>query len=170
MTRNVVSVKSDSTILEAGNLMLQSRVSGLPVVNSAGRLVGIITERDFLRPTRNGAKSARPRWLELITNHKRREGLGRLVDEQVESVMTPNPISVSEDAPLEDVLRQMEKHDIKRLPVTKGDQLVGIVSRSDLLRALMQSLRKVSESSSEDAMTRERMAALERDYWLRHAR
>ena len=84
--------------------------------------------------------------------------------------MTPNPVTTSEDAPIEDVLTKMETYSIKRLPVVRGTQLIGIVSRSDLLRGLMRSLRKVSEVTSEDALTRQRLTTLERDYWLRHAR
>ena len=169
MTRDVVSVQADATILEAGKLMLESRISGLPVVDSAGCLVGIITERDFLRSVRP-EPGRRPRWLELITNHKTADVLTRLQDERVERIMTPNPVTASEDAPVEDVLTKMETYSIKRLPVVRGTQLIGIVSRSDLLRGLMRSLRKVSEVTSEDALTRQRLTTLERDYWLRHAR
>jgi CBS domain-containing protein len=169
MSRDVVSVQADATVLEAGKLMLQSRISGLPVVDSAGHLVGIITERDFLRSART-TPGGRPRWLELITNDKTIDVLGRLRDSRVERIMTPNPVTTSEDAPIEDVLTKMEAYSIKRLPVMRDTQLVGIVSRSDLLRGLMRSLRKVSEISSEDAVTRQRLTTLERDYWLRHVR
>jgi CBS domain-containing protein len=169
MTRDVVSVRSYATIMEAGKLMLQGHISGLPVVDAEGRLVGIITERDFLRSVR-AESGGRPRWLELITNYKKVDVLSRLREEQVGRIMTPNPITTPEDASIEDVLAEMEKHSIKRLPVMRGTQLVGIISRSDLLRGLMRSLRKVSEVTSEDAVTRQRLITLERDYWLRHAR
>ncbi len=169
MTRDVVSVQADATVLDACKLMLENRVSGLPVVDSTGRLVGIITERDFLRSAR-AQRDGQPRWLELITNHKTVDVLGRLRDARVEQIMTPNPVTTSEDAPVEDVLTKMEAYSIKRLPVMLGTQLVGIVSRSDLLRGLVRSLRKVSEVTSEEAVTRQRLTTLERDYWLRHAR
>ena len=84
--------------------------------------------------------------------------------------MTANPVTVADDAPIEDVLRKLERHGVKRLPVTRDGKLVGIVSRSDLLRALVQSLRRLSDASSQDAMTRRRMTMLERDYWLRQGR
>jgi CBS domain-containing protein len=169
MTRGVVSVQADATILDACKLMLQSRVSGLPVVDSTGRLVGIITERDFLRVA-HIQPGGRPRWLELITNYKKVDMLGRLQDTRVERIMTSNPVTTSDDAPVEDVLSKMEAHSIKRLPVMRGTQLVGIVSRSDLLRGLMRTLRRVAETSNEDAVTRQRLTTLERDYWLRHVR
>ncbi len=169
MTRPVVSVRSDATVMEAGKLMMQSRISGLPVVDSENRVVGIVTERDFLRLARPES-GGRPRWLELITSSNKVDALTRLREERVDRIMTLNPITTSEDAPIEDVLGKMEKHAIKRLPVMRGAQLVGIVSRSDLLRGLMRSLRKASEVASEDALTRQRLTTLERDYWLRHPR
>ncbi len=169
MTRDVVSVQADATVLDACKLMLQSRVSGLPVTDSTDQLVGIITERDFLRSAR-AQPGGRPRWLELITNHKTVDVLGRLRDARVAQIMTPNPVTTLEDAPVEDVLTKMEAYSIKRLPVVRGTRLVGIVSRSDLLRGLIRSLRKVSGLSSEDAVTRQRLNTLERDYWLRHAK
>jgi CBS domain-containing protein len=169
MTRDVVSVQADATILEACKLMLERRVSGLPVLNSAGCLVGIITERDFLRSART-EPGGRLRWLELITNHEKVDVLGRIRDGRVERIMTPTPVTTSEDAPIEDVQANMEAYSIKRLPVMRDAQLVGIVSRSDLLRGLMRSLRKVSEVNNEDALARQRLTTLERDYWLRHVR
>jgi CBS domain-containing protein len=169
MTRPVVSVRSDATVMEAGKLMMQSRISGLPVVDAEDRVVGIVTERDFLRLARPET-GGRPRWLELITNSNKVDALTRLREERVDRIMTLNPITTSEESSIEDVLGKMEKHAIKRLPVMRGAQLVGIVSRSDLLRGLMRSLRKASEVASEDALTRQRLTMLERDYWLRHAR
>ena len=83
---------------------------------------------------------------------------------------TPGPVTVPEDAELREVMGLMDRHEIKRVPVVRGEQLVGIVSRSDLMRALVQSLRRVEEVSSEDIVTRQRLSALERDYWLRQMR
>jgi CBS domain-containing protein len=62
MTRRVVTVRADASILEAGRLMLESKISGLPVVDGGGRLVGIVTERDFLRRAEMAAEPKRPRW------------------------------------------------------------------------------------------------------------
>jgi CBS domain-containing protein len=64
MTRNVVSVQPQTTILQAADLMLQHRISGLPVVDSGGHVVGIVTEGDFLRRTETGTQRKRPRWLQ----------------------------------------------------------------------------------------------------------
>ena len=169
MTREVVSVRSDATVMEAGKLMVQNRITGLPVVDANSRLVGIITERDFLRLVRTGL-DRRPRWFELIADYKKLGLLSEFREERVGRVMTPNPVTISEDASIEDVLHKMERHSIKRLPVMRGTQLVGIVTRSDLLHAFMRSLRNLSEITSESAKVRQRMSSFERDFWLRHLR
>ena len=103
MTRHVITVGPDTSIAEAARLMLDNRISGLPVVESRGRLIGIVTEGDFLRRTETGTTRRRSRWLEFLI------GPGRLADEfvrthgrKVEDVMTPDPRTVTEDTPLED--------------------------------------------------------------------
>src|SRR5215470_12431261 len=79
MTRNVISVQPETTISEAANLMLQHRISGLPVVDRDGHVVGIVTEGDFLRRAETGTQRQRPRWLQFLV------GQGRLADEYVRS-------------------------------------------------------------------------------------
>ena len=96
MTRPVVSVRSDATVMEAGKLMMQSRISGLPVVDAEDHVVGIVTERDFLRLARPET-GGRPRWLELITNSNKVDALTRLREERVDRIMTLNPITTSEE-------------------------------------------------------------------------
>ena len=137
MTRNVVSVQTHEPIVRAARLMLQNNISGLPVVNGAGDLVGMVTEGDFLRRSELGTQRRRPRWLEFIV------GPGRLAEEyvsqsgkKVEEIMTPDPVTATLDESLEDVVELMERHHIKRLPVMQGGRMVGIVSRANLMHAL----------------------------------
>src|SRR5208282_1293500 len=92
MTRNVFSVKANEPILKAARLMLQNRISGLPVIDATGKLIGIVTEGDFLRRSEIGTKRQRPKWLEFLV------GTGRLADEyvrtsgrKVDEIMTPDP-------------------------------------------------------------------------------
>lgn len=160
MTRNVVSVDPDATVLQAVRLMLQHRISGLPVVDKAGNLVGIVTEGDFLRRAETATERKRPRWLEFIM------GPGRLADEYVKSharkvseVMTPEPQTIGEDTPLEEVVQLMEKHRIKRLPVVRGKQLVGIISRANLLHALASLAPSAPAPAASDGAIRDRLLA-----------
>jgi len=156
MTSPVISVEPNATILQAIRIMLQRRISGLPVIDGAGRLVGIVTEGDFLRRIETGTERRRPRWLEFLI------GPGRLADEythshgrKVNEVMTPEPITVNEDAPLDEIVRLMEKRQIKRIPVLRGQQVVGIVTRANLIHALVSVSSEVQPSAeSDDAVIR----------------
>ena len=138
MTVGAATIRSDASVPEAARLMLQYAISGLPVVDDAGHLVGIITEGDFLRRTETGTgRPHRPRWLEFLL------GPGRLADEyvhshsrKVEEVMTRQVVTVAEETPVEEIARLMERHRIKRVPVMRDDRVVGIVSRANLLRGL----------------------------------
>jgi CBS domain-containing protein len=167
MTRNVISVKADTSVVDAARLMLQNRISGLPVVDASGALIGVVTEGDFLRRGEIGTARRRPKWLEFVL------GPGRLAEEYVHSagrkvaeVMTPEPYTVGEDDSLDTVVQLMERHRIKRLPVTRGGQLVGIISRANLLHALASLAPEAPPSSGDDAAIRERiLAALAKQRW-----
>ena len=105
MTPNVICVGIDEPVLKAARVMLQNRISGLPVLNNQGELVGIVTEGDFLRRGELGTQRHRPKWLEFIL------GPGRLAQEYVhtagrtvEEIMTPDPCRIGEDETLEAVV------------------------------------------------------------------
>ena len=139
MMSTVVSVSPETSIRDAIKLMLQHRVSGLPVVDEEQALVGILTEGDLLRRVEIGTERKHNRWLSFLLNMddlavEYVHAHGRKVSE----VMTPVPIiTARENTPLEEVARLMEKHHIKRLPVMRGTKVIGIISRADLIRAVM---------------------------------
>src|SRR6516162_611238 len=117
MTPHVLSVAPDASISAAARLMLQNRISGLPVVDGSGKLVGMITEGDFLRRGEIGTQRQRARWIEFLI------GPGRLADEysrssgrSVSDVMTRD---VHIDASLDDIVRIMERPRVKRVPVVE---------------------------------------------------
>jgi CBS domain-containing protein len=160
MTSPVVSVEPDTPVLQAVRIMLQRHISGLPVVDKDGRLVGIVTEGDLLRRAETGTQRRRPRWLEYLV------GPGRLADEytrshgrKIEEIMTAEPLTVTEDASLDEVVKLMEKHRIKRLPVMRGNRLAGIVSRANLLHALAGIAREVKPALVGDQAIRDRVVA-----------
>jgi len=155
MTTKVITVTPESSIEDAAKLMLQYRISGLPVLDQKGGLVGIITEGDFLRRGETGTERRRPRWLEFIL------GPGRLSSEYVQAhgrkiadVMTSDPISITEDVSLEDVVDALERHRVKRLPVMRDGKLVGIVSRANLVQALATVLPRAEGPRPEDSEIR----------------
>jgi CBS domain-containing protein len=160
MNPRVISVEADAPITRAVRLMLQYRISGLPVVDGKGALVGIVTEGDFLRRGEIGTQRRRSRWLEFLI------GPGRLADEYVQArgrkvsdVMTHNPITIVEDTLLETVVELMERHRVKRLPVLRDDELVGIVSRANIMHALATLAPQVKAPAGDDTSIRDRILA-----------
>jgi CBS domain-containing protein len=120
MTRHVITIAPDASILEALKLMLQNKISGLPVVDKNGNLAGIVTEGDFLRRSETGTERKRPRWVEFAL------GPGTLARDYVHShgrrideVMTAEVQTIAEDSDLDEVVTLMEKHRIKRVPVVR---------------------------------------------------
>jgi CBS domain-containing protein len=167
MTRPVIIVTPDTTIVEAANIMLKHHVSGLPVVDAAGNLVGIVSEGDFLRRSEIGTQRRRGRWLSFIfgPGSTARDFViehGRKVSE----VMTPEPVTVTEDASLADIVGLMESKNIKRLPVMRGDKIVGIVTRANLLQAVASLARHVPDPTADDDHIRNRVIqAMEKQAW-----
>jgi CBS domain-containing protein len=167
MTRRVITVSPDTTIVDAANTMLTHRISGLPVIDAAGKLVGIVSEGDFIRRIEIGTQRKRARWLKVLLGTGREASdfiheRGRKVGE----IMTPEPLTVSEDTSLEDVVTLMEKHDIKRLPVMRSDQIVGIVTRSNLLQAVAGLARQIPDPTADDDHIRDRiMTSIEASAW-----
>jgi CBS domain-containing protein len=143
MTQKVISVTPDTTIAEAAGLLLQHRISGLPVLDPAGTVVGIVTEGDLLRRVETGTERRHARWLEFLI------APGRLAEEyahanarKVGEVMSADVVAVPPTESLAEVVRLMERRNIKRLPVIEAGRLVGIVSRANLVRALLDDLSK----------------------------
>lgn len=171
MTRNVITTDPDQTVLHAARLMLQHRISGLPVIDNDGKLVGILSEGDFLRRRETKTERHRSRWLEFLM------GPGKLASEyshshgsKVGEVMTTEIQSVDENAGLEDIVEMMEKYRIKRVPVMCGSQLVGIVTRSNLMHAMVSMARAVPETETktakDDGAIRERLLTeLKKEQW-----
>ena len=158
MTKDVITVTPQTTIENAANIMLRSHISGLPVVDEQGQLVGIVSESDFLRRNEIGTGRKRAKWLQFFL------GPGTAANEfvrergrKVEDVMTPDPITVGEETPLEDLVRLMEKNDIKRLPVMGGRALRGIVTRSNLLQAVASLSHEIPDPTADDDHIRDRI-------------
>jgi CBS-domain-containing membrane protein len=167
MTRNCITIAPDATVEEAVNLMLSRHISGLFVVDKAGELAGVVTEGDLLRRDELGTQRNRPWWLRLLASPARQAAdFTQANGRHVRDVMTEDVLSIAQDSPLEDVVAAMEKHRIKRLPVTADGKVVGVVSRADLLRALIGRARTAAPLASDDRSIRVAILnALEAQSW-----
>jgi CBS domain-containing protein len=161
MTRPVISVTSETTIAEAAELMLRHRISGLPVVDAGGAVVGVVTEGDLLRRAETGTERRRARWLEfLITPGRLARDYVSAHARRVFEVMTTDVAAVAPKDSLAEVVRLMERRHIKRVPVIEAGRLVGIVSRANLVRALLRNLPRAARGPApDDAEIRERILA-----------
>ena len=166
MTSPVITVTPATPIAEAARLMLQHRISGLPVVEGE-EVVGMITEGDLLRRAETGSAPHRPMWLELLL------GPGRLADEYTHAharrageAMTGDVVSVGPQADVAEVVQLMNRRRIKRVPVIDNDKLVGIVTRANLVRALVKALvKKPARPVSDDAIWKGMLGAIAAEPW-----
>jgi len=138
MVSKVITVRADTSVAAIAETLLANRISAVPVVDDSGALVGIVSEGDLIHRVEAGTERHRSWWLEFLTG---RETLAR---EFVKSharkaadMMTRPVITVKPDTPLGDLASLLEKHRIKRVPVVQDGKLVGIVSRANLVQALV---------------------------------
>ncbi|MCT8971437.1 CBS domain-containing protein, partial [Microbaculum marinisediminis] len=161
-------VRVDATVADAAQLMLDHRISGLPVIDEQGSLVGMITERDLLRRVEVETNRERPHWLELLL------GAGELAEEyvrthtkRIEDVMTRDVVTVSSDTLLSEVVSLMERRDIKRIPVVRDGKVIGIVSRANILRALARRIDDKPPTAGDDLTVRRSvLEELEKHGWI----
>jgi len=142
MTKAVVSVKRDSTIDEIAQVLIDNKVSGLPVLSDGGYLIGIVTEGDLLR------REMSPRLPEFINIlgaviyyhgvERYNEDFKKILAQTASDIMTEDLITVKEDTDISEVARLMLNNNIKQVPVVDGSKLIGIVSRADIVKLLLK--------------------------------
>lgn len=160
MTRQVVTLRVDDPVVEALRKLLDARISGAPVVDGSGALVGMLTEGDFMRRSETDTERRRSRWLGFVLGPGRVaadyvHAHGRRVDE----VMTCEPVTIAEDTPLDAIVELMESRRIKRVPVLRDGAIVGVVSRADLVRAFVSAASEATDLDRSDAAIRRRIGA-----------
>lgn len=141
MNKNVITVHQTATIAEIAKVLVDNDISGVPVVDDNGSLVGIVSEGDLLH------KETSPRLPDFINIlgaviyfngiERFNEDFKKLMAGQASSIMTDKVISVSEKTEVDQIAKLMLKHGIKRIPVVQNDKIVGIISRKDLVRLLV---------------------------------
>jgi CBS domain-containing protein len=148
MRTSFATVKPSTPLIDAARLLLETNQRGLPVLDDGDRLVGIVTESDLLHRVELGVNPP-CNWLEALLGIE--EG-GRVRERmralRVSRIMTPDPLSVDEDATINDVVANMDMREISQLPVVSADRVIGMISRFELVAALERCLGQ-SESSAE---------------------
>jgi len=139
MVKDVVTVGPEAPVMDVAALMLERHISGLPVVDGGGRVLGIVSEGDLIRRPELDTDRVKLGWLRLLLtdDESRARDFVKHHGRTAREVMTQPAHSVPPETPLGEVVRLMERHRIKRLPVVERGKLVGLVTRTDLLRALV---------------------------------
>jgi len=141
MTPDPVTVGPDMTVTEAARVMVERRIGALPVMDG-DEMVGIVTEGDLIM---QDVKLEYPTYLHLLdgfimyppSTARFENELKKAVAADVRAVMTTDPLTIQADAPIEDAATLLVDREVSRLPVMDGDRLVGIVSKSDIVRSLL---------------------------------
>lgn len=165
MTKDVITVSPKTPIHEAAELMIDHGVSGLPVVDDAGSVVGIVSEGDLI--LREKPRERAPWWRLFFGDAERlareyQKAHGMTVGE----VMTRSLIAVSPDFPIESAALILDQHRIRRVPVVADGQLLGILSRGDLIKALAKAPARAGGQPSDERLVREMRARLAEEPWV----
>jgi CBS domain-containing protein len=165
MSRDVITVAPKTPIHEAARRLVDHGISGMPVVDESGALVGILSEGDLI--IRQKPRDRMPWWRFFFANG---EALAREYQKAagttVGEVMTRQVISVSPDLPIDAAAAIIDEHRIRRVPVVSDGQLVGLVSRGDLVKALSKAPSPVALPPSDARLVAEMKAALAREAWV----
>ena len=166
MTPKLLGVPETASLWEALNMMVTSRVSALIVFDEIGAPVGILSEGDLMRRAELGCEKRRPRWLDFLAGGGRsaRE-YARSHGRRVHEIMTRNILSVDAGAELKEAIDLMLEKRVRRLMVVKGSEPVGVLSRSDIVRALMSALPPQNEIRTDSDLQTAIDMELQRHAW-----
>ncbi len=152
MTREVVTVAPGASLKQAANLLLEHRISGLPVVDNQGDVLGVVSETDILQKEASGLQVPGPlAWLVGFDVEVDRSKVdARLVGE----AMTSPPLTIAAHSPVSLAAQRMSEKGVNRLPVVENGELVGIVTRADLVRAFVRSDAEIATEIRDDVILR----------------
>lgn len=166
MTLGLIGVPETATLSEALDALLRARISALFVFDASGEPTGVLSEGDLMRRAEIGTQKQRPDWLEfLLGGGRAAEDYAHANGRVVAEIMTPGVFSIDEQADLSEAVDLMQKRRIKRLAVMRDGKAVGVLSRSDLLRALKSALPSPQGSASDAEISAALAAEIDRQQW-----
>ncbi len=141
MTRDIITVTEESTVKELARILTSNQISGVPVINDRGRLVGVVTESDLIFQTK---KVHIPTVITILDSVFYLENPDKMGDEmkkmagtRVKDILTSSPITVTEETPLDEIATIMSEKNFHTLPVVNKDILVGVIGKKDIIRTLI---------------------------------
>ena len=141
MTREVITISPDTEIAQAAKLLLTNRINGLPVIDDAGKLVGILCQSDLIIQQKNipipSLFTLLDGFISLTSSKKLDKEVEKIAATKVADAMTANPVTVNSDTGIEDIAALMVEKGYHTLPVVDAGNLVGIVGKEDVLKTLI---------------------------------
>ena len=171
MTTKVVTIAEDTEVGAIARVLLEQRISGVPVVDEAGRVLGIVSEGDLMRRPESGTAPQRSWWLRLVASPEdKAHDYVKTHGMRAADVMTRNVVTVVEDSGVGAIAQLLEERRIKRVPVIRDGKLVGIVSRANLLHGLVAHNKQIGEAPSPDdrSIRDQVIAELKEQGWVTH--
>ena len=166
MVAPVITVKPNATVKDVAKLLLERRISAVPVIDDQGKLVGIVSEGDLIHRAEIGTAQRHSWWLLLVTDDQTLAAdYVKAHASKVADIMTHNVITAAPDTPLHEIAMTMEKNTIKRVPIVRDGQLVGLVSRANLVQAVATSGTKLEIPLSDATIRDKLMAHLKAQSW-----
>lgn len=166
MVAPVITVEPSTTVQEVAKLFLEKHISAVPVLDGNARLVGIVSEGDLLHRVEAGTERHRSWWLRaLIESDTLAAEYVKSHGRKVSDVMTRDVVTTSPQAPLHEVAALMERNAVRRLPVLENGQLVGIVSRANLLQAVASARQLLDIAPSDKAIRDRILSNLQKEAW-----
>ncbi len=170
MVSPIITVKPYSSVKEVAKTFLERKISAVPVVDDLGKLVGIVSEGDLMHRSEAGTERQRPWWLlALIGNEMLAAEYVKAHARKVADVMMRNVVTATPDTPLHEIAALLERNSIKRVPIVKDDQLVGIVTRANLIQAVASTRKELDIPLSDTTIRNKLLAHLKAQSWAHTA-
>ena len=150
MNKNIISAAPDTTVDQLVKLMMKHHISALPIVDENGAISGLVSEGDLMRRVEGAQAPPKSWWLSLFAGNKYSvTDFIKLRGRHAREIMTRKVITVTPDTPVGQIARLLERERIKRVPVVENSNLVGIVSRANLLHALATTTFKLPSNAGD---------------------
>jgi CBS-domain-containing membrane protein len=166
MTSPVITVTPRTEVQKVAQLFLEKRISGVPVVNEEGKLVGMVSEGDLMHRSEAGTGRRRSWWLSLFASKEELAGAyAREHGRHVADIMTRRLVTAAPSTPVQEIAGLLERNGIKRVPIVENDQVVGLVSRANLIQAVASAPSSISMSSSDQTIRETLLTELAAQPW-----